>query len=1010
LFFYAPGTTEWDLNSSGYFTHETNNYAGKGYFYLTEGPEAVKEIESYAEITQTPTHTISSFDEFAFLEEEKYNLLESGKQWFGDLFYAASTKEYLFPLTDPVESESASLLINAAARSDLSSSLKVTAGESALGSVYFSSVDKDDSYGLYADESNARFSFAVSGDELALELYYGAYESNAEAWLDYLELNYRRELKLKDEPVFFRDAASVGAGNILAFSIANGNADAKIMDVTSFYAPQEVPFEISNGSMVAQRPSDELCEYVVFSPSGDFKEPELVSEVENQNLHGLSTPELLIISHSNFWASAEDLASFHEEYDGMDVATVRVDKVYNEFSSGTESPTGIRNFIKMFYDRGDGLKYVLLLGDGSYDNKGIDADRNRFIPTFQSDNSLTPTSSFVTDDYFVLLDDGESVSSGAIDLGIGRIPATTSYEAQLVVDKIRNYYEPDALGAWRNVVTFIADDEDTGIHMRQSEQLADTVNKNNPEFITDKIYFDSYVEESSPSGDSYPDVNTAIGERVEDGVLLLNYIGHANERYLAHENVLGISEINAWSNASMLPIFVTATCEFSRFDGDDTSAGEYVLMNADGGGVGLFSTTRVVYSYANFELSKSFYNYIFAKDANGDHYRMGDVMRLAKVNIGTSLNKRNFLLLADPALRLSVPKYNVLTSAVNGQSADSSRQTLGALQEVTISGFVADGAGNKMTDFNGTLIPTVYDKAIEQETLGNGGQSTFTFNVRENIIYKGEAEVSNGEFSFSFVVPKDISYNIGEGKIVYYADNGEEDAHGAFSNFDIGGSGSSISDNSGPEIELFLDSPSFQSGDVVGKNPELLATLSDENGINTVGTGVGHDITAVLDNDYSNVIVLNNYYQANADDYTSGSISYPMSGLEEGWHTLTLKAWDVANNSSEVSIEFEVTGDLILSNVSNYPNPCSDYTYFVIEHNQSGTSLDVIVDIYDMSGRSIDRFQTSVGSSGFTTNPIRWDLSESGIAATAGTYIYRVIVQDSDGVMASKSGKMTIAP
>ena len=1011
LFFYNPGTTTWTAGVDGNFTHKTNDYATRGYFYLNENAASVKDLTEYSEVTDAATTTINSFVDHAFIEQEKYNLLPlgSGKQWFGDKFSLNTKRNYSIPISDPVESESANLLISGAARSDVSTEFEVSSATVSLGKVSFSRIDPNDTYGLYADEEKSRFSFTASGDQIGVEITYKASNLSAEAWLDYIELNYQRKLNIGNNPVFFRDAGSVGTGNIVEFSITNGTSSSKILDVTEFNNVKEVPFSVAGNTIIAKRPAEELREYVAFNAESEFMQPALVGEVENQNLHALSTPEFLIITHPNFLSSAEELAAFHRSFDAMDVAVVNVDKVYNEFSSGTKSATGIRNFIKMFYDRGEGLKYVLLFGDGSYDNKGIDPARNSFIPTYQSDNSLIPTSSFVTDDYFVLLDEGESASRGAIDLGIGRIPASTSYEAQLVVDKVKRYYNTNALGAWRNRISFIGDDENGGLHMRQSEELADSVNKNNSAFITDKIYFDAYVEQSTPSGDRYPDVNAAINERVNDGVLILNYIGHANERYLAHERVLDINDINAWSNTNTLPIFVTATCEFSRFDADDTSAGESVLLNPSGGGVGLFSTTRVVYANSNFTLSKSFYRFIFANDSNGEHYRMGDVMRLAKINIGNSINKRNFSLLADPALKLSFPKYKIVTSTINQKDAEVNRETLGALQKVTITGYVADAFGAKIDNFNGELIPTVYDKQVIMETLGNNGETPVRFKVRENIIYKGKSKVTNGDFSISFVIPKDISYNIGEGKIVYYADNGEEDAHGAFTNFDIGGSGSTVTDNKGPEIELFLDSPAFESGDKTGKNPLLLANLSDENGINTVGTGIGHDITAVIDNDYSNVLVLNNYYQSNTDDYTSGSISFPIKGLSVGKHTLKLKAWDVANNSTEVEIEFEVTGDLIISGISNYPNPVTDHTYFVLEHNQAGATLNVIFDIYDMYGRSVDRFQTSVGSNGSTTNPVRWDISESKIAATQGIYIYRAIVQNAEGIITSKSGKMTIS-
>uniref|UniRef100_UPI0032180B2E type IX secretion system sortase PorU n=1 Tax=uncultured Draconibacterium sp. TaxID=1573823 RepID=UPI0032180B2E len=1011
LFFYAPGYTEWSSVEESNFVHKSNDYTQKGYFFLGEVGSSQKEVQVRNAINETATHATTTFDEVALVENELINVLElgSGKQWFGEKYMRGTTRNYSFTINDIDENSLANLKINAAARSYLKSSMTVSSGAGAIGNVQFSAVSITDTYGLYASEKNSRFSFNTGNGELGLSVSYTASNSNAEAWLDYLELNYRRVLRAGSEVVFFRDSKTVGSGNVVEFSIENGNSSTKVFNVSDVNNLVEIPSQLNGSTLTVKCEADELNEYALFNSDGNFNEPDFAGEVENQNLHGLSTPEFLIISHSKFMSAAEDLAAFHRDYDGMSVEVVDVDKVYNEFSSGSKSATGIRNFIKMFYDRGTALKYVLLFGDGSYDNKGINSDSKNFIPTFQSANSLSPIYSFVTDDYFVMLDADESVYKGAIDLGIGRIPASTPYEAQLVVDKVKRYYIPEALGNWRNVICFIGDDGDGGLHMRQSEEIADFVSENHNEFVSDKVYFDAFVEQVTPAGERYPDVNDAINKRVKDGVLILNYTGHANDRFLAHERVLDISDINSWSNTNQLPIFVTATCEFSRFDADDTSAGEYVLLNPNGGGIGLFSTTRVVFSSANFKLSKSFYSYIFEQNENGEHYRVGDVMRLAKTNISSSINKRNFCLFADPALKLSYPRYRVVTTSINQEDATQEQDTIGTLQKVTISGEICDYLGNRLDNFNGEIVPTVYDKEVEMETLGNGGENPITFKVQENVIYKGLASVKNGVFSFSYVVPKDISYSLGKGKIVYYAENGQDDANGVFDNFYLGGSGSDISDNKGPDVQLYLDSQDFESGDKTGKNPTLLAYLSDENGINTVGTGIGHDITAVLDNDYSNVMVLNKYYQAEKDDYRSGSVLFPLHDLSEGKHTLKLKAWDVANNSSEVEIEFEVSGEFSIEEVSNYPNPVSDYTYFVVKHNQAGASLTAIFDIYNQSGQRIDQFQTEVGSNGNNTNPVRWDINESRVAVTPGIYLYNVIVQNADGVIASKSGKMIIA-
>ncbi len=1010
LFFYEPGNIEWTVDDEGkFFEHKNHDYSNNGFYFLTEDVGTTKTAQIAEGVTAIPTNKITAFEDYVLYEKNAVNLISSGKQWFGERFSHTQSHNFSLSLKGIDNSKDAYIKINAAARSYQSSKLKVKANSESLDEIDFANVNTEDQTSLYASESNKRISYSTESEDLKLDLTFAGSNASAIAWLDYIEVNYSRNLDLSEGTIFFRDLESLGEGNIVEFEIQSSTPSARVFDVTDGNNVLEIPTEINGNQLKIVRPSETLREYVAFNPNAEFAEPELVGDVENQNLHGISTPEFLIITNPAFLNSANELAQFHETHDGLKTEVVVSTKVYNEFSSGHFDATAIRNFIKMFYDRGNTLKYILLFGDGSFDNKNITAGNFNFIPTYQSLNSLNPISSFITDDYYVLLDDGESVYKGAVDLGIGRIPASTQYQAQLVVDKIKNYHSPKALGNWRNTICFIGDDEDGNIHMMDSEKLADMVNENHKEFVTDKIYFDAFPQQTTTSGEEYPDVTEAINKRVQDGVLILNYVGHANNRALAHEKVLDISNINSWSNSNTLPIFVTATCEFSRFDANEMSAGESILFQENGGGIGLFSTSRVVISGPNFLLSRSFYSYVFEQDENGAHYRLGDVMRLAKINTSESTNKRNFSLLADPALQLSYPAYKVVTTTINNQDAMSVIDTIGALQKITVSGYISDFTGEKLNNFSGEIIPTVYDKAIEMETLGNAGGSPFEFEVQENVLYKGVASVTNGEFTFSFVVPRDISYNLGYGKIIYYAENEETDASGAFENFVIGGGGSDVSDIQGPDIQLYLDSEDFASGDKTSNSPLLLAFLSDENGINTAGTGIGHDITAVLDDDYSNVFILNKYYQANTDDYTSGAIQFPFSNLTQGKHKLTLKAWDVANNSSEVEIEFEVSGGFFISNVNNYPNPMRDYTYFVFEHNQSGATFNALIEVFDMQGRRIDYIQTEVGSSGFVSNPIRWDLSELKLEARKGIYFYRITAQNNKGIIASKSGKLVIS-
>lgn len=1010
LFFYATGNITWKWDPSAkVFRHTTNVYTNSAFYFLSQEGGGAFTVEKLPQTETAVTHTVQAYNDYLHYEVEQYNLIRSGKQWFGEKFFPNNSRNFSLVCKNPVAGKSAQLIVNAAGRSENISAFDVSINQSKAGSLVFSPVEMGSNTTWFANEQQKMFSSSLSGENLAVSLTYSAAGTLSEAWLDYLEVNWRRQLKQEGDELYFRDAETVGATSVVEFRIENAVAGARVFDVTHPTAVAEIPVTIQNSTALFRRPATELREYVIFKPTGNFTEPELVGEVANQNLHGLEVPELLIITHPDFVKSAGDIAGFHREYDGMDAQVVTTTEVYNEFGSGSPDATALRNFIRMCYERSNKLKYVLLFGDGSFDNRNLQGHNRNFVPTFQSDNSLLPTLSFVTDDYYVILDPGESVYDGTVDLGIGRIPASTKFEAQTVVDKILNYHTASAMGDWRNILCFIGDDGDNTLHMTDSERLANQVNADHREFQTDKIYFDAYPASNTSAGKRYPGVNEAINNRVKEGVLILNYVGHANDRFLADEHVLDISDINAWNNKNKLPIFVTATCEFSRFDAESSSAGEYILFNPNGGGVALFSTTRVVFAYSNYLLSNNFYRYVFEKNATGEPYRMGDIMRLAKVATINTLNQRNFTLLADPALKISYPKHRVVTKTINQKVAGAAADTLKALNKITITGEITDQLGNKLTNFNGKIIPVVYDKAQLQETMGNGGQEKMFFKVQDNIIYKGLASVKKGEFEFSFVVPKDISYSLGKGKILYYAEDGLQDANGAFEEFFIGGtSGTQISDNKGPALELYLDDTDFRSGDETSQNPLLLAFISDENGINTVGTGIGHDITAVLDNDYSNVMVLNDYYQADMDDYTRGTVRFPLRNLAVGEHSLKVKVWDVANNSAETEIKFVVTGDFFISEVGNYPNPVSQYTYFHFSHNQPDGVFRTMLEIFDRNGSLIDRLQTTVSSSGKNSTPLRWDMDDRGIRIRNGLYLYRITIRSADGKLASKAGKMVV--
>ncbi len=545
--------------------------------------------------------------------------------------------------------------------------------------------------------------------------------------------------------------------------------------------------------------------------------------------------------------------------------------------------------------------------------------------------------------------------------------------------------------------------------MSNSEELNNLINQKYNGFYTKKIYFDSYQQISTSGGNSFPDVTTDINQSINDGALIFNYIGHANPKYLANEKVLEINDILKWNNSRALPLFVTATCEFGRFDGDDVSAGEQVLLNPNGGGIGLFTTTRMVYSSNNQNLSKNFFSNIFKLDENEDKLRLGDVMKNAK-NSTNDTNKFNFSLLADPALRLSFPKYKVVTKTINNAGIDTTEITIGALDKVTIKGEVVDNNGSLRSNFNGDITTTIYDKPDTVETLNNDGDGSYKYPVQNNVIYKGSASVTNGEFELSFIVPKDISYNVGQGRILYYTSNGEDDGNGSTTHFNIGGSSANpVIDNNAPEMGLYINNENFKSYDKVSSNVLLLVNLFDESGINTVGTGIGHDLVAVLDSDYTNQIVLNEFYSSEQNSYQRGKIIYPISNLTPGKHKIWVKVWDIQNNSTEKEIYFIVEDGFKITKVQPVPNPVSVYTDFDITHNLPGETFDVTIDIYNLAGQRIDQVEETISSNKTTDMAVRWNVYESSIPLYSNQMlVYRVTLKNQEGLSATGVGRLLL--
>ena len=1005
--FYGQGPNRW-VESGATFTHKINMFTDTTFYFINFDIGAGKRIQTIPSTIGSPAVTVNTFSDFRLYEKEAVNLIKSGKIWYGEEFNVVLGYDFNFTLPNIDVTSQVSLKVQAIARSiTTASSFDINVNGLFNGTVSPGTV-VDGYTEPFGRVANTTLNFTPNSDNLAVSIDFSKGNSSSLGWLDYIEINARRKLIFNGGQLLFRDLLSVGNG-LGQFDITSNGSTITLLDITSSTTPVQISTS-SNGSVETFNANlDSLREFCVFDGTLYLK-PAAIGTIENQNLHATPQVDYIIITHKKFLEEAQELADFHEMQDTLSTVVVTVDQIYNEYSSGAQDITGIRDFIKMFYERStsntDLPKYVLLFGDGSYDPKYRMPGNTNYVPSYHSTNSLTPTNSYVSDDYFGLLDPGESnLVTDIVDVGIGRLPVKTSIEAQNMVNKVKSYYKEKTMRSWRNWLTFIGDDEDSNIHMRDVDRLAMLVDTTVNDYNIDKIYLDAYPQTTNAGGDRYPDVEQAIHKRMELGSLILTYVGHGGELGWAHERILEISGIGTWQNIDNMPLYVTATCEFSRYDDPArTSAGEYVLLNPDGGAIALLTTTRLVYSSPNYELAKTFFENAFVPLQNGEVPRLGDLCRLTKANGPLNVNSRNFTLLGDPAIKLAYPKYEVVTTQIP--------DTIKALSQITIKGEVRNSSGIKINDFNGDVYPTIFDKPANISTLNNDGNGVFNFKLQKNVIFKGKASVTNGTFQFSFVVPKDIDYEYGIGRISYYVENDIEDGNGYDESFIIGDLDSLAGqDLVGPEVDLYMNDKNFVFGGMTDQDPEIYAILEDENGINTVGIGIGHDIMAVLDEKTANAIQLNEFYESDLDSYKKGSIRYKLADLEDGQHTLSLKVWDVYNNSGEGYTEFVVADNakLALSHVLNYPNPFTTNTDFYFEHNQPGNPLSVRVQIFTVSGKLVKEIRTYSTGDSFRVGPINWDgRDDFGDKIGRGVYVYQIKVIAPTGETVDKFEKLVI--
>lgn len=1035
ILFYGVGADKWDFDlSSKSYNLIKNTYSTNSFYFIKTDGENGKRITTENSNVQNPTYTSNSFNDFQRYELEKYNLLDEfistsggGRQWFGDKFLPSKRtlklNDFIFPNIDKDEKVNVKSALVFRSKSSGSYTLSVdnedfTAFVSGCGNC-----DNESDFGYIGDTNS---NVTAQKDNISVSVAIDGGDNDMESYLDFVQMNVRRKSIFTANQMSFRDVNTLGQ-DAVKYELSNVNTALNLWDVSNPVAPKRIDFAVNGNNATFNSLANTILakEFVIFNPSGNLSRPSLIGKVANQNLHAISDVEMVLLYPLALEKDALRLAAYRKANNGLKVEPISIDLVYNEFSSGAKDPTAIRDFARFLYEKNPNFKYLLLFGDGSFNYKNIDVSAEEaaknFIPPYETVESLDPINAFPTDDYYGLLSPDEgNIYSGLMDISVGRITASDEDMAKAIVDKIINYDKnPEAMRDYRNRILFIADDfEYSGDtfemgFLGHSEVLSAYTEKNYKKMNIEKAYLSAFPQLTTTGGQRSPATTEAINNNVFKGALFLNYTGHGGPRGWAQERILNANtDVTNWSNFDRLPLFITATCSFAGYDSpSEFTAGEQILALDKGGAVALFSTVRPVYGTDNDNLTSALFSEIYKKTGyNG--FSIGEILRLGKNRADANqANNRKFTLLGDPSQRLMLPQYDIRTTKINGKSVTSTTiDTVGALQKITIEGVVTDSTGVILTNFNGKVYPTIYDKALTLKTIPIGDKNTVqNYRLQNKVLFKGAATVKNGKFEFSCILPKDINYDYGLGKISYYATNNVNDAAGYdVEHLVIGGTyKNAAKDDKGPLVEVFMDNEEFVSGGVVSTNPNVIIRLSDDYGINVSGNSVGHDLTAVLDNNTQNTFRLNDFYEAALDNPAKGNVKYPLFKLSEGTHQIRVKAWDTANNPGEGVTEFVVaaSGKAALEHVLNYPNPFTTNTNFQFRHHLPEINLKVMVQIFTVAGRLVKTIETDAFSQGSVVDDIAWDGKDDfGSDLAKGVYIYKIKIRSARNAAIQEEG------
>ncbi|WP_375580348.1 type IX secretion system sortase PorU [Marivirga tractuosa] len=1004
IYFYADAVQNINYDfEDGIYKYSNNLYSDHLFFFIDFNADEVNKIETLNSSEIQADKIIDWFDAVYFHEVDKTNILRSGRQWFGESFSVNKTQDFSFQLSNElVEGKEVVSTTRYMAQTYNAANLNIGLNDFDLASEEMPTVS-DFTIFPYRKKGEIILNHStlstslLSGNELNVQISHEALGSGrSDGYLDYIFLNVPQKLEYDDEQIVLRNREFQQAGNYQLY-FQELSSSHFVWDVSDLMNYKTLNFQHQTFNF-SQSEDEGERKFVVFDESTAY-DLSYIGEVGSQNLKSGATPDYLIIAFDDFVSEAHQLANFRREHNNYEVKIASVSEIANEFGSGRRDVSAIRNYIRYFYNKNpDKLKYVLMLGGASYDYKDRVANNTNFVPVYQSRNSLHPVLTYASDDFYGFMDESEGIweegfdNIDDIDVGIGRIPAKSRIEASNAVHKIIHYESsPQVFDKWRNDLYFIADDEDGNIFHRDSEILSNYVIDNFGFYNINKLYLGAFEQEIFASSQRSPKMRDAINEMVDKGALIVNYIGHGSENSWTNESILSKSMVDEWSNLDRLPLFVTATCEYGRFDNPNVISGaQEMLLKPDGGAIALLTTSRPVESSSNATLNRSFFEHVFKSDG-GNPQKLGDIIKNTKNSGIVGVKNRNFILLGDPAVTLAEPNNNLKIEGVVNEEGVT--DTINSMSKITVSGIVESPSGQKLNGFKGELTAEFYDKPTERSTI-DPAENEFDFLTYDKIIYRGNSSIIDGEFDFTFYVPKEIDYRIDKGKFSLYANQEEslEDASGFNDSFSVGGSSPMTNqDNVGPDINIFLNDRDFKAGGKTGSNVELIVDLFDEHGISISNSSVNPGITVSIDGNVA--IKLNDFFYYNLDSYQEGSINYNISDLSEGNHYLTITALDVFNNKSKSTIEFQVVGneELSILDFSMFPNPTSEEVNFRLRQNRKNEEVEINYHILNNQG------QTIYSHSYQTTDDFRedkWNLKDkNGRKLSPGIYFVRVFLR-----------------